>query len=1261
MNPRLIFLCLLMILCVVGFAQAQTQSTNETQSQAQSAETVTPTPQDVEIMYTGKLLGYFRVPSLQPRGLIGCPSANATNDSSAANMFINFRKAKENAILVGTGDNFAPQLEARVFTPSVTDSQKETYQIENKELFLGRDRGWILYNEANEADKKRMKEGNGTIPSDNVACFLRAANFKAIVPGKHDFYFGAERVRQYARFLAKEVKGENAVQMLGANLVIETSPIESVSIPEYAKKTEKFDKWPPNILLTNLGEGTTVYPWLSNVGIKLAEPKADSDLASFLDNPENLNLQAIIARVKDSTDIEEKKLLANLTSLRLVNSSDSLKRTFRLCRGLANPNDYKPSGCEEFDTKYLTWKQNKLTFHLDLTKLKPQSNLQSTKGFFSTLQPGQNFLLCTSEEEIDKPSSTTYQLEPKVIPGCVRFSSYVPFFYFPNSAPQKKTTGPDYEFTDPDPYVIDNERNVAIFGVVDPATAEQVGVLNFGWVHDRNDLTAKLRVADPVDALTQQLEYFEKRHPTFSGVKVLLAQTTPQRAKALAARFPEFQVVVSGADQEQATSELKLSTVWKSKARSAGPFLAVPAPYYDSAVRFGTVYRSIVHATPQINDKKVITGWLLESKDQDLFKNNENKQEDKAIGFWDRLKRLKGCYDTDDSKHKPETDAATENKTYLKWLVLCAMQKHTGADVAMIQSRDLFDQIPLLLPNEKNYLDRKKPEPNAESSDSSKTSSSSNLENFQQMLDRLIWKGDLVTMLYLPGEQLKKVLDQSAIFEKAEKGNLTLSVERGRKLETLGIRKTNGEYFINELLVENKKYYAVATTDFIGAGDTGYPELISNAINPRKHPQAFSDNLVTISSLACRQLFDTKKEKDTYCLPEIVSEDYLDKTVAAQTPTYSRPSALRRWWDSAGLTFPRSDSRTKTISDAIERQVSRRSYWNYSLKSFAVTLSNLNKNLSDKEVKDKFGGVASSEVTAKEYFTVELALDNRVSRSAFGNEFFVGGGFNYKRVSTGDDTEADPLKQNFPDVTYPNNRIFAETGYIFWRRPGRDNLNLGLSLSLYTETQFIQPYKIFTLASKDEIKIEQDRSRSLFPRLGLRWQNRANYAEVGIQRGWQFRVLDGYQFDTAAGPIPCDVVSTKPVASCISEAAALTIKSPVTVKLRTSPQGGFYWKGHIAIPIIDQLKFELDEEGDFFLENSRSTSVDTRRREMTKIKFAFTAFPNLSIGPTLTLLRYRNQINKDFLFQHTFGVEMKWAFDIFNRQEKGVQVTNKLN
>ena len=224
------------------------------------------------------------------------------------------------------------------------------------------------------------------------------------------------------------------------------------------------------------------------------------------------------------------------------------------------------------------------------------------------------------------------------------------------------------------------------------------------------------------------------------------------------------------------------------------------------------------------------------------------------------------------------------------------------------------------------------------------------------MLDRLIWKGDLLTLLYVPGSALKNALQQSKKYADEEDSSLSLVVDRGRKLEKLGIRqdKVTKEYLINELPLDEKKIYAVATTDYIGAGDTGYPDLTKAALNPRTHPAAFPKQLISISSLVCRKLYPDKA--DAYCLGPITSSDYLDETVAAQTEQQKPPGLFKKFWDSLPLKGPGENPAVTSTASAVEQRVQRRGFWTYSLKDFSLGFNNLSNNHKDAEIDQKFAG-----------------------------------------------------------------------------------------------------------------------------------------------------------------------------------------------------------------------------------------------------------------------------------------------------------------
>ncbi|MGA2982077.1 MAG: hypothetical protein ABSD76_20975 [Terriglobales bacterium] len=88
-----------------------------------------------------------------------------------------------NIVLVGTGDNFAPNYFARAFDGSRDDN----HPAPGKELY---DWDPVLcrltwYKDPSPATGAGLEEGIATIPTDNVACFLSYAKYDAIFDAKH--------------------------------------------------------------------------------------------------------------------------------------------------------------------------------------------------------------------------------------------------------------------------------------------------------------------------------------------------------------------------------------------------------------------------------------------------------------------------------------------------------------------------------------------------------------------------------------------------------------------------------------------------------------------------------------------------------------------------------------------------------------------------------------------------------------------------------------------------------------------------------------------------------------------------------------------------------------------------------------------------------------------------------------------------------------------------------------------------------------------
>jgi len=1229
---------------------------------ATHAQEPTPTPPP-PIIYTGKLIGYFRSPSLQTSGLKGCPSraqalAVATRDETPSNAaaVVLGTNLPAKAILLGTGDNFSPQLEARTFSPAPSPSTSGApagrLPPAQKELYSWYKEGphWVFYKEVQNYKPlyQRVLNGTNTIPSDNVACYLAAAGYAAVVPGKHDFYFGPERLRQLARFMADgNETGLNPVQMLGANLVIKTSLINPQEVAEDDRKWE----WPKKFSLQNVADGSEVYPWLTHTRVKLTEYAPHSQFPVRLRDllhgevSTEAELRAALAQIGEPELQADKKALKDLVD-------DLSKQDVYVCptgsKG-RNDIDIKP-GCK-LDPAKRRFRVIGDTVVADLG-----FDLRGANDF--VLEADKNYGLVLQS---NSPPKTCVEKDV----SCIRFHTRFPFFHFNDSK-----TG---DSPDPKRYVYLPEKNVVIFGVVDQSLGEQVGVLNFSWRNTAKENGTIVSVEDPVEALQTQLDFFNRTYPKFNGIKVLLAQMSPEHARKLGGHFPEFQIVISEADGEQSTSELDASTTW-SEGPHAKAFVGVPAPYYDPQQRDryeGIVHLGRVDATyvttyqrekyerninktaawkltslriePQeVNIVKPVyarttgAGPAKNSDDRPLPELSTESDGSNLNGplkstfagnaspgappppttFFARIDaRFKKCQDNDEPK---------DPYNRIQLLTLCLMREQLSADVALIQKRDFFNELP--------------------------ATTLANPVHFQEALDRIIWKGDLLSLLYVPGSALKNVLEQSKKFDGEDGNALSLADERARGLQFIGVRfdSKSKKYIINELPLDDNKIYAVATTDYVSAGDTGYPDLSDKALNPKNRADKFPRELIPISSLVCRGLFANPQAALPYCTFDLETQKYLDETNAK-----ADPAGLSLGFGTKVAAFFKPTKQSWSTPFTLDDNVQRRPIWVLSLKSLSFTVSSLSHNLSDEDLGKKFGGVPASGVTANKTYTIAESSDIRFSRFSHDWEFFIGSKVDYKVQSTGDED---------PKVDQLENRVTPEAGIVRNLLGGRGQSRLGATFTFHTEVPLAKPFTVFKLSGDDQLKITQPRRVLILPRLGLRWQNDTNYFEGGGQIGREYKALAGYRFDTTSEV--CLPNAAETFGDCISRLnkttpPSITKDTGATPIVNSRNRIGLYWKSAFSIPIWSKIKYEFTDEGNFFFNSHGDNVSDTRLWDNQKHGLKIAVFSSLSIGPSYQMIFFRNKINRDFLFQKQFGIETTFAFDLFNRRERKVQVMHK--
>lgn len=1233
-----------------------------------AATTVSLAQSNTQVIYTGKLMGYFRSPSKQPGDATRGCSAPKSENSEAAKKFEAIRDNSPDAVLVATGDNFAPELEARIFSPSPNRSTSGVptgaYPPGNKELYYwdetkvaGVTQGnWIFYTELDNhpALKARLMLGTATIPTDNVGCFLAASRFAAIVPGKHDFYFGVERVRQLARFMASLTQadlpgvylpsGYRPPQMLGANLVIKTSQTQAASPVSPKPKSQ----WPDGSSV-RLGDGKTVYPWFSSlVNVKFS-------------TPESAEIKKAIEgwfAAKPTASLDEVKIFFQTKAAQPA--TDNVKKGWeqlgKVADGLGkikvcptdNFNDVA-EGCgdgwdvESTPASAVSFKSEQITYTISIPPNPNKPWARDKK--VPTFEPGRNYGLCQTNSKSAKNG---------VESGCQIFSVHRPFLSFPRGV--VAATGTNY--TDPDPFVVvpnaDPKREVAIFGVVDPKITQQIGVLNYSWLNDDQTLKSGLSAEDPAEALKQQLEYFEAWYKDthrreFEGLKVLLAQMSPQQAKVLAARFNKFQMVVAEADEQQATSEVKLSTEW-NKDQSASALIAVPAPYYRSGLEEdveGNVHFGMVEA------ERVADKWTLQSREISPLRVNARFMSDDDVAKAIRP-ALESCVDEKFSAKNPNTGLLNyplKAAETVKLATLCAMRQQLSADVAMIQKRDRFGRVPW------------------------------GTTDIQQILDHLIWKGDFLTLMYAPGSALKKTLDLSKKFTDDDADNLSLSDQKNRGLEFIGIVQQGNDNIINEKPLDDNAKYAFAMTDFIAAGDTGYPDLAAAALDPRTRPSQFPTQLQPISGLVCARVDPAHARQN--CLAAMPRDMYLDEISVSAAPS-PRPAGFRpKFLNLFPIKFAEKDKPATSVSESLNARVQRRPIWSLTLKNFSFSFNGLNNNDTDISIDNKYGGNSTSGVNAHENHTITMGLDLQGVRSTHSHDWFAGMGIDYKTNSTDTSSLA-------PHVTQSTNRLTTDLGFVWNLSGGRSAVRWGPVFTLRAETQLAPPFTRFDLNSTnpatgltDQLELPRGRSVMVMPRFGLRHQNRTNMFEAGFEKGKEFNVLMGYEFVTNGVPVTCTPQANKSIDKCIKDGiknGKITKDSQVFSAHEDRPRMGFYWKWNASIPLHEKVKLELSDEGDWYFADPRMDLLtDTRFRDIFKSSLKFQVFPNFSIGPKLDLLLYRNQkaldssvklmgvqkdldlkpIGGDFLSQKTFGFEASYSFNWFNRRESGVQLKSK--
>lgn len=1184
------------------------------------------------VVYGGRMMGYFRYPDqqrIQPSGggcadpsplLAEANQSDVSRMSNAARFLHELNKLRKSSetVLVGTGDNFAPEHFAATVAPSPAANPYGLQTVPKDWLvwdFLSDPPRWISNEGIGPALHSELSAGHGWVAEDNVACFLKTAQYDAIVPGKFDFYFGPERLRQLARLLASDGRdGLGSVQMLGANLVISTRERSAnPRIPVWLQKNE-FEGMPAE-LGSEIKRGDVVLPWLRT--IRLAQKKDHQ------------------GRV--------------------------LPQTLAICRP---PSTSDSGGSDAAKALQASKEPRPCTALMEFTNDRGESAYRMPDSF--VLQPGATYTLTLhiASEQGEKIYADY-------------FFTAQPFFTYPNpiGAPGANPPTVDNSLISPAPYALKTSANpemeVAIFGIVDKELKNSIGSLNYSWAHEHRGLTAEVDILDPMLSLGQVLQYFDADYQArygrpFRGKKILLAQMRYHRAQETTSVFPGvFSAVFTEPDNEHASDEYEMkikvfpTTPDTGRVPSGAEIAAetakdlkwieptvalIPKPFYDAEARMPAFklklqlqvlqFGKVASCSPK-EGAACAEAWQYDHQRATSTLTNPqyhllSPQNPFSEALYRVARNLKVLAEDVDPKTTREVGTAFEQITlatirrYPGATSLPFFSKTTEVDVSMLQKRDWFDA----------YVD--------------KIPDSASQDLLQETLDRILWKGDFIHRIAVTGAQLRSAMEQSSAFDRQDAEALSLAHERGRGLAVLGLYRDPVlmEYFVNGDPLDEKRFYSVATSDFAALGDTGYPSLREQVGRP-----VSPDNvkmLLHISAMVCSQFKATETFARATCRPQVNLSSYFDdiRTTPLDAGRGLTPTNNFLNW----LTFKMPPT-PLVRSPGLEKSVQQRSRWNFAIEDASAGYSiNRHNAGTEKNLADRLSGIQESGLTDAKTSSAYARLYSEASRTKRYYRFFFREELDFRRRSTRLEDESIKPER-------PRNNLGLEAGI---RVPlPRQSLfgKMQLTASLRGDTQIKVPYSVFVLGQDAEgrslgtlILDGQRRSPTLVKKLGFRFEGRGKTFDFGFQSGTTHSVPAEYIFNPGTPlQLSCGVPTLRTdqsVADCIRQDSTINGDTPYSIRFTDRPARGIFWNIQLAAPLRqDRITYNIEARGDLYFHSVNDSSIETYYLTTLSQSLRVPILGRLSLVPRLDLIFFENKLERHSLTRIQSTVSLMYTLD----------------
>lgn len=1169
---------------------------------------------DFTVDYTGALFGYYR---MEPDESINTPRLSVVKHFSSHRHSVDKADSYQDNLLLGMGDNFAPEFGASV---QLFTRDKESGLCVRNLLRQNTDLPGAWYKES----------GNAAIAAtcDNVTTFLQASGYRAVVPGREDLLYSADWLKQVALFMrqmSRTQDDKHKLHMLASNLRLKAGLDDAGPCPLLFSDGGSGSAMPePRKCVLSGGQLLTVeQDWILRLDSALV-PQNSQESPQYL-------LSQDISNAAASNEAIRRQLLINQTA-----------QFFAMEPPLNNPQLLR----QRPDTFYRVANGNVVLSSDDFAA--------SLSAFDS--QCNRRILPSSRERDLCVFGHGMFGLIERLRSGGEQRTGS---FLLENGV---RAAGRDALLR----IVADEQRDIGytfsertlsggskeltlLVGVVGENTMKAVSPTNLTMNGSSGDV---LKVT-PVNALNSvmfalraaQLDAVERFPGLPISHTIIMAQMPHTEAEELAAHL--HSELNKALYENRISVDLILSEAQADHA----------TPCTQSTFEEATLIPVLTpHPAFQRNpDNLEKEGLVNPFSSTHLYRGgirNDTSNEVIAQSKTTTLQLL--------LKQKiPISRRCTEfsiPSVYCKvdaeqFLLRKLLNIPRGADVVMLERRDMyFGGLP------------------EEYSGYSTDWCANTKCQLWVALDRILWKGDSLERVMVSGKNIKDVLNaatgQTATHESLEARDTTdqwllsfgittympdqltlqhlradqfgFPIDSGCKGDPNAPKPDKIPYCINGSAISDEAAYSILTSDHVANDNVVYSALSTLLSHYHEKSNDFITKKLMYILLSGR--LQPEKEPPSASMP----------TVAERTQLSYQHRDLFHWDYSkavAGLNLRRpqgGNAAAANFQGVTETRASQPTQQEVDLES----LSRFSWDLS---VLHPFSAGVQTDA---EYDRATLGnLTGKPINASYALNSLNVGGFLQKRIPFFRD--AKTTEEHWGSRELPRTLVVL-TPHQYQQQINGNFLSVAFSSGNGEDTFHLPRVTGFV----DKIGIRHE-GPGVLPRV-----DRASYLESGFQLGIQNNVLQSVTLFSGSASQTCSADTKLTITQCASSNKQFTVDSSTsiidpatgrsTLQTETLHASGIYWDVHLqrgwqrgkqagAFGIIGSL----DTKGDFFFARSVGKSLSTQTRYAFPITGAV-SFPiarNLSLAPTFTSFLYESQLTRQSIVVNTFLITARWYYD----------------